>query len=55
MINTLRAVPPGRNVEEVTGFVARRMLREFWNIFYHFQNSETVLLINPVIRHWHPR
>lgn len=36
VINTMRAVPPGRNEEEVTGSVARKDAKKVWERFLAF-------------------
>lgn len=56
VINTKRAVPPGRNVEEVTGSVARKDAEKVLERFLAFPEQwDFSSLVSPVRRHWHGR
>lgn len=54
VINTRRAVPPGRAMEEVTRSVARKNTKQVWERFLPFPAQwDFSSLVNPVRRHWH--
>lgn len=56
VINILRALPFRRNVEEVTGSVARKNAKKVLERFLPFsEQRDFSSLINPVRRHWYQR